>query len=129
MSCPPLYFRVASQNVRNLMELQITPSIADKLPSSVKQGLAKLPPEVQSTFEEEFKRGKKSGAVMLLLAIFFPVHFFVLKRNGLGVLYWFTIAGCGVWYIIEWFMAIPRTTAYNHDLAKRTLRDIKIMHS
>ena len=111
------------------MSLHIDSKLANQIPSSVKQGLAKLPPELQSTFEEEFQRECKSGALMLMLAIFFPIQHFFLGRTGLGIVFTFTGGGLFVWWIIEWFLAIPRTRAYNQDVARRILRDIKIMNS
>jgi hypothetical protein len=109
--------------------LEITPSIADTLPSSVKQALSKLPTEIQSTFEDEYKRKYKNKTVMLLLAIFFPIQHFLLGKVGMGILFFITLGGLWVWWVIEIFLAIPRTRTFNEDLAKTILRDLKIMNS
>lgn len=126
--CHPCCERVTAQSTQT-MSLHISSSVSDALPSSVKQGLAKLSPEVQATFEEEFKRQSKSSTLMLVLAIFFPIQHFLLGRMGIGIAFLVTGGGLGFWWIIEWFMAFPRTRTYNGDLAKSLLRDIKIMQS
>lgn len=113
----------------NTTSLQVNSSTADKLPSSVKQGLAKLPAEIQATFEEEFNRKSKSKALILILAIFLPIQLFLLGKTGLGVFFLLTWGGGFIWWIIEIFLAVPRTNTYNEDLAKTILRDIKIMNS
>ena len=109
--------------------LDITPTIADTLSSSVKQALSKLPSEIQSTFEDEYKRKYKNKTVILLLAIFFPIQLFLLGKVGLGIFFFLTLGGFYVWWIIEIFLAIPRTRTFNEDLAKTILRDLKMMNS
>ena len=108
------------------MTLQINNRTADKVPSSVKQALAKLSPERQATWEEEYTRKARSNVLMLLLAILFPIQFFVEGRVGLGLLFMFSWGGFGLWYLAEIFMVWGRTTAYNEELAKSVLRDIKL---
>ena len=107
----------------------IAPTIWDTLPSSVKQGITKLSPELQAVFEEEYKRKKKSKALILLLALFFPIQHFLLGKSGLGIIFFLTGGGLCLWWIVEWFLAIPRVNNYNEDLAKTIARDIKIMNS
>lgn len=111
------------------MPLAVSSTIADTLPSSVKQSLSKLPEETQATFEEEYKRKMKSPGFMILLAVFFPIHFFLLGKVGLGIVYYLTLAGFGVWYFIEIFLAGGRAKTLNEDLAKTIMRDLKIMGS
>jgi hypothetical protein len=64
---------------------------------------------------------------MLALSILFPIQLFLLGKTGLGIGYWLTGGGCGVWYLIEIFMAFGRTRAFNEDVAKSIVRDLKIM--
>ena len=111
------------------MALEIENSIADVLPSMVKESLSRLPPERQGMFVEEYRRKAKSPALMLVLAIFFPIQLFLLGKTGLGVAYWITFGGGGVWWLIEIFLAMKRTNDFNEDLAKIIVRDIKIMAS
>jgi hypothetical protein len=109
------------------MPLEIETSIADQLPMMVKEALSKLPTEKQGMFVDEFKRKAKSPGVMLALAIFFPIQLVLRKKTGLFIAYWLTLGGLGFWWIAEIFMAMSRTRAYNEDLSKEIIRDIKIM--
>lgn len=109
------------------MALEIIPSTAKKLPSSVKNALGRMPGEQQAVFEEEYDRKKRNGVLLGLLAIFFPIHFFLEGRVGLGILYWITLGGIGVWWLVEIFTVWGRTAHYNEDAATALLRDMKIM--
>jgi len=109
------------------MPLDIENSIADALPSMVKEALSKLPVEKQGLFVEEYKRKSKSGALMLVLAIFFPIQLFLLGKTGLGIAFILTGGGFFMWWFVEIFLAIKRTRDFNEDLAKSIIRDIKIM--
>jgi TM2 domain-containing membrane protein YozV len=86
-----------------------------------------MTPEQQSIFIDEYKRKRKNAFLLFLLAIFFPIQHFLLGKAGIGVIFWLTCGGLGVWWIIEIFLAIPRTRAYNNDAAIAVMRDLKIM--
>lgn len=43
----------------------------------------------------------RSWVVTLLLAIFLPVHRFYVGKVGTGILYWITVGGFGIWYIVD----------------------------
>lgn len=43
----------------------------------------------------------RSWVVTLLLAIFLPVHRFYVVKVGTGILYWLTVGGFGIWYIVD----------------------------
>jgi len=109
------------------MSLEIENSIADQLPSIVKEALSKMPPEKQSQFVEEYNRKSKSFGLMLTLAIIFPIQLFLLGKTGLGVAYILTAGGCGVWWAIEIALTHKRVNEYNQDIAKSIMRDMKVM--
>jgi hypothetical protein len=64
---------------------------------------------------------------MLVLAILFPIQLFFLNKTGLGIAYWLTAGGCGIWWVIEIVLATKRTREFNDDIAKAIIRDMKIM--
>lgn len=65
-------------------KLYISASIADSLPSMVKNELAKLPAQKQEEFVEEYKRKAKSVPIAyLFLLIIFSMHYGYLNRWGL----------------------------------------------
>ena len=43
----------------------------------------------------------RSWVVTLLLAIFLPAHRFYVGKVGTGILYWLTVGGFGIWYIVD----------------------------
>ena len=43
----------------------------------------------------------RSWVVTLLLAIFLPVHRFYVGKVGTGILYWLTVGGFGICYIVD----------------------------
>lgn len=88
-----------------------------------------MPSEQQAVFEEEYDRKRRNVVLLGILAIFFPIHFFLEGRIVPGILYWITLGGFGIWWLIEIFTVWGRTSRYNEDAAKTILRDMKIMGS
>lgn len=111
------------------MALEIKSETAKGLPSSVTTALGKMPAEEQALFEETYLKKRRNSVILLLLAIFFPIHFFFEDRVVMGILFWLTAGGCGVWWIIEIFIVWGRTKRFNEDTAKAELRDMRIMMS
>lgn len=111
------------------MALEIRSEVAKQLPSSVKNALGRMPGDQQAVFEEEYVDKRRSAVLMLLLAILFPIHFFFEGRVGLGILYWLTLGGFGLWWLVEIVMVWGRTKRFNQDTATALLRDMKIMNA
>ncbi len=111
------------------MALELKPSVVAALPIMVKSALAKMPVEEQVMFQEMFEKKSKGLAVMLLLAVIFPIQHFLLGKTGLGIVFFLTGGGMGVWWVIEWFLTARRVREYNEDVAIKLLTDMKIMNS
>lgn len=75
----------------------------------------------QAAFAEEYQRRKRSVALMMALAILFPIQLFLLGRIWLGILFLLTGGGFGVWYVIEWFLTPGRTRDFNDQVASEIL--------
>lgn len=110
------------------MALELNPSIAGMLPTTVKAALSKMSTEDQAMYQEQFSKKCKGSGLMLVLAIFFPIQLFLLGKTGLGIAYWLTGGGMGIWWIIEIFITGKRVREYNEDVATKTLTDMKIMN-
>ena len=110
------------------MALSVTDSVADELPSTVKTALSKIEENQQQQFEEDYKRKRRSPGVMLALAILFPIQHFLEGKVGLGILYWLSLGGLGVWYVIDAVLIWGRTKRHNEETGKNILRDMKIMN-
>lgn len=80
-----------------------------------------LTDEQKLVFVTEYNRKKRSMALMVALAILFPIQLFLLGKVGLGILFLLTGGGFGVWYVIEWFLTPGRVTDYNTQQAMEAL--------
>ena len=111
------------------MALSIASNIKDDLPSSILNAWGKMPPEEQAVFEDEYTRKRRSPVMFLVLAILFPIQFFLEGRIGMGILLWVTMfMGIGlIWWIVDIFMVYGRTKAFNEEVGRTLLRDMKIM--
>lgn len=105
----------------------VDPSISDQLPSIVKVALSQMNVEKQSMFVEEYKRKRVDLTVIVLLSIFFPIQLFLLGKTALGVVFFFTLGGFGLWYVLEIILAWPRGKKHNEDLASQIMRDMRAM--
>jgi TM2 domain-containing membrane protein YozV len=95
------------------------------LPPQAIAGYQELTPDQQAVFSAHYNSRKRNTALMVLLAIFFPIQLFLLGKIGLGILFWLTAGGLGVWYVIEWFLTPGRVRDYNARVASDTLNLIK----
>lgn len=81
------------------------------------QGLVgNLTQEQAARFAMMYRGQRLSPGLMLVLAIFFPIHRFLLGRAGTGVLYLITLAGFGWWWLIDLFLVKGMTR--NRNLLK-----------
>ena len=107
-------------------KLYIPASIADDLPSMVKNELAKMSPQKQSEFVEEFERKSKSlGIGYLFLVIVLAMHYGYLRKWGLQIVFWLTGGGFAVWWIIDLFRLPALVKNYNKDIATDIMRNLK----
>lgn len=95
------------------------------LPPQALAGYQELTPEQQEVFSAHYASRKRNTALMVLLSIFFPIQLFLVGRIGLGILFWLTGWGLGVWWIIEWFLTPGRVRDYNARVATDSLNLIK----
>jgi hypothetical protein len=113
--------------LQNESRLLISSSIADNLPAMVRNELASLSAQKQEEFVEEYKRKRKSVALayILMLPIFFLLHYGYLRKWGLQFLFWFTAGGMGVWWFIDLFRTYGMVQDYNKDVAVEVIRNLK----
>jgi hypothetical protein len=111
-------------------KLYISASIADSLPSMVKNELAKLPAQKQEEFVEEYKRKAKSvGIAYLFLIVILAMHYGYLRKWGLQIVFWLTGGGFFIWWLIDLFRLAGLVKNYNKDVATDTMRNLKAMSS
>ncbi len=111
-------------------KLYISASIADCLPSMVKNELAKLSAQKQEEFVEEYKRKAKSvGIAYLFLIVILAMHYGYLRKWGLQIVFWLTGGGFFIWWLIDLFRLAGLVKNYNKDIATDTMRNLKAMSS
>ena len=61
----------------------------------------------------------KSTGVAILFWFLIGAHFAYLNKWVIQIIFWLTIGGLGVWWLIELFLIPGRVTKYNADIYKK----------
>ncbi|WP_345880459.1 hypothetical protein [Shewanella algae] len=109
------------------MALLVSAETRKHLSPMVVSSLTKLNDEQQGFFEAAFNQKKRSYVVHQLLAIFFPIQFFIRGDVLLGILFWVTGGGLWVWWIWEIFTQRSKVRDYNDKVATEVLRDLRVL--
>ncbi|MCG8318663.1 MAG: TM2 domain-containing protein [Cytophagales bacterium] len=63
--------------------------------------------------EHAYQSKMKSPGVAYALWFFLMAHFAYLGKWGLQILFWLTLGGLGIWWVVEAFMIPGRIEKYN----------------
>ncbi len=107
--------------------LLIPESLARSLPSMVRHALGRMPAERQQEFVEAYTRRKKSLPLAYLLWLAFGWHYAYLGRWGWQVLFWLTLGGLLVWWMIDALRLPGLVARYNEEVATSVMRDLAII--
>jgi hypothetical protein len=102
-------------------------SIADNLPAMVRNELTKLPAQRQEEFVEEYKRKAKSTGTAYLLCLLFGGHYMYLRKWGIQFVFWLTLGGIVIWWLVDLFRIPSMIRDYNKDVAVDVLRNLKVV--
>jgi hypothetical protein len=91
------------------------------LPPVAAAAYQQLTDDQKQAFNASYNSRKRSMALMVALAILFPIQLFFLGRVLLGILFLITGGGFGIWYVVEWFLTPSRVRDYNTRVANETL--------
>lgn len=105
----------------------IPTSILEKLPIMVKAELAKMPPEKQGIFMEEFRKEQKSMGLAYFLWFILGVHYVYLGKIGWQLVYWFTVGGALIWMIVDLFRIPAMVGNHNKDVSIEIIKYIRIL--
>lgn len=94
------------------------------IPPAAEPGFEKLTDDEKLIFVSEYGRRRRSGFLMVVLAVVFPIQLFLLGRFWLGILFLITGGGFAIWYLIEWFLTPGRVRDYNSKMAMRLLAEL-----
>jgi hypothetical protein len=109
--------------------MYIDPKIQARLSSAIQHAVMQLTDSEQKIFWMQFPSQSRDPVVMTLLAIFFPIQFFLISQIGLGVAFILTGYGCGIWWVVEWFLVAGRTRKYNDTIALNLIQGIRMNQS
>lgn len=88
-----------------------------ELPGGVAKALKRMPRGLRRQFFAEYRQRRRGVIPTLVLAVFFPVQLFLLGRWLLGLAFWATLGGLGLWWAAEIFLTPFRVRDYNVSLA------------
>ena len=108
-------------------ELMIPPSIAANLPAVVRNSLAELPASRQEEFLEEYRRRAKSPAPGYILWLLLGFHYIYLRKWATQFLFWITVGGLWIWWMVDLFRVAGMVRDYNKDIATDVMRTVKAL--
>ena len=76
-----------------------------------------MTPEQKMMFQSQYQNERKNPSTSLILA-FFGLHYFYLGKIGLGIVFWLTGGGFGIWWLIDLFRAKGMAEAFNLSKAE-----------
>lgn len=92
-----------------------------------KLAISQLPSEYQAAFQQDFQKRKRSVGTAYLLWLFLGFHYLYLGKIGIQIFFWLTAAGCGVWWLVDFFRVPGLVARENEDLARALLVQYKAL--
>jgi len=103
--------------------------ISRQIPEAVLRRLDSLEPLTQEAYLMEFQKKRKSGFVAFLLWCVFPAwHYFYVSKVWVNLLFWLTIGGFGIWWVIDLFRLSGLVREYNKTIAISVLKEIHFLN-
>ena len=87
--------------------------------------LGKICPENQIRFKELYSKRKRSLGLAFICLIFFPgTHYAFLGRWQLQIMFWLTLGGAFVWWLVDLFRLPTLVKECNFYQQKKVLMEI-----
>lgn len=102
--------------------------LESSLPMAVRSSLAKTTPEAAQEFWELYARQKKDLTVAYLLWVI-GLHYAYLRKWGLLVVFWITLGGLLLWWLVDAFRLPGLVRNYNYNVALDIMAKIKAIRS
>jgi TM2 domain-containing membrane protein YozV len=90
----------------------------------VRNSLADLPASRQEEFLEEYRRRAKSPAPGHILWLLLGFHHIYLRKWGTQFLFWITVGGLWIWWIVDLLRIAGMVRDYNKDIATDVMRTV-----
>jgi hypothetical protein len=101
--------------------LVIPGGIASSLSRTVREQLAYLTPDQQRAFLWRYRAQAKSPAVAFMFLLL-GWHYLYLRKGGLQILFWLTLGGLAVWWLLDIFRLPGLVRNYNRRVAVHVMR-------
>lgn len=75
----------------------------EQLPASVQNVISKMDSNSQNAFFLEYNKRKKKLLVSYVLWLVFALYYAYNKKIGLQFVFWFTLGGVWIWWIVDLF--------------------------
>lgn len=99
-----------------------------QLPEAVLRKIELMDDLTQQAFLAEFRKKRKSAFLAFLLFMSIPsFHYFYLGKVWLNLIFWATMGGFGVWWLIDLFRVLGMVREYNKSVGIQVLRDIQVL--
>lgn len=93
----------------------------------IQKSLSTLSADDRLIFESTYGKRAKSTGVAYLLWLLLGWHYAYVGKWGVQVLYWVTLAGFGIWALIDLFRVPGLIETYNREVAIQSLQDVKVL--
>ncbi len=99
--------------------------LSDNLPATVRSELDTLPAQRQDEFVEEYSRKAKSRGPAYLLWFLVGGHYLYLGKWGIQFVFWLTLGGLLIWWLVDLVRIPGMIRDYNKDMAVDVLKNLK----
>jgi TM2 domain-containing membrane protein YozV len=99
------------------------------LPPSIQHVVARLDPEAQNAFFNEYEKKKKKKSVAWVVWLFLGWHYLYTGKVGLQFAFWFTLGGFGVWWFVDFFRIPSIVRSANEQIARSAIQTLAIAAS
>jgi len=109
--------------------IDIPNSIRRQLPEAVIRKLSTMDELTQEAFVAEFRKKRKSTFIASWLMLLIPCfHYFYLGKVWLNLIFWGTMGGFGLWWLVDVFRLGGMVREYNKTVAIGVLKEIQFLN-
>ncbi len=96
-------------------------AMPDSVPARVREELAALPGPKREAFHEAYRQQARSAPTAYALCLLVGGQYGYVGRWGLQILFWVTLGGLMVWWIVDLFRIPGMVRRYNERVAHEIL--------
>ena len=109
--------------------IAIPTNIRKEIPQAVLRKLETMDELTQEAFVSEFRKKKKSSTMASILMLALPCfHYFYLGKVWLNLLFWATMGGFGLWWVMDVFRLGGMVREYNKSVDISVLKEIQFLN-